>query len=183
MKKTFLITALALLTVTAFGQTFGRVNTTELVQLAPEADDARTKLQAKSKDAQETYQDMVDEFNKKLDAYQKGAANFSDAVKATKEKELNEINQRVQEFGTNVQQELAQSEQVLFQPIYEKATNVVKELAKKYGLTIVFEEGSFPYYDTDAVKDLTPEARKGMGIKEGRTLESLQAELQAQQAK
>ncbi|MCQ2174399.1 MAG: OmpH family outer membrane protein [Bacteroidales bacterium] len=181
MKKTLLIAAMAFMTVSVFGQSFGRVNTTELVQLSPEADEARAKLQTQGQDAQQTYQDMVDEFNKKYEAYQKGVSGFSEAVRATKEKELNEINQRVQEFSANVQQELAQSEQALFQPIYQKATGIVKDLAKKYGLTLVFEEGSFPYYDEAAIKDLTPEARKSMGIQEGRTLESLQAEMQAQQ--
>lgn len=181
MKKIFLITAMVLVTATAFGQKFGRVSTTELVQLCPEADEARNVLKVSSQEAQDTYKDMVEEFNKKYEAYQQNASKWSESTRAAKEKELSEIQQRIQEFSANVQQEIAQQEQKLFQPIFEKASKAVEELAKKNGLTLVFEEGSFPYIDKAQCVDLTPEARKIMGVKEGRTLETLQAEMQAQQ--
>ena len=44
----------------------------------------------------------------------------------------------------------------------------------------VFDTGSALYFDESAVVDLTPAARKSLGIKDGRTLEQLQQELQAQ---
>lgn len=170
---------MVLVTATAFGQKFGRVSSTELIQLCPEADQARTTLQASSKEAQDTYQDMVDEFNKKYEAYQSKQATMTESIKAAKEQELTEIQQRIQQFGQNVQQELAAQEQKLFQPIMEKANKAIEDLAKKNGLTAVFEEGSLPYIDKAQVIDITPEARKIMGVKEGRTLESLQQEMQA----
>ena len=44
----------------------------------------------------------------------------------------------------------------------------------------VFDMGTALYFDESAVVDLTPAARKSLGIKDGRTLEQLQQELQAQ---
>ena len=46
----------------------------------------------------------------------------------------------------------------------------------------VFDVSTALYFDESAVVDLTPAARKALGIKEGRTLEQLAQELQAQQA-
>ncbi|MBR1887911.1 MAG: hypothetical protein IJ813_05540, partial [Bacteroidales bacterium] len=47
-------------------------------------------------------------------------------------------------------------------------------------LTALFDSTQALYFDESKVIDLTPEARKALGIAEGRTLEALQAELQAQ---
>ncbi|MCQ2177817.1 MAG: OmpH family outer membrane protein [Bacteroidales bacterium] len=181
MKKILLITALVFATVAAFGQKFGRISSTELIQLCPEADKARSDLQVVSQEAQDTYKDMVEEFNKKYNDYQQNVANWSASRKESAEKDLDRIRQNIQEYSQNVQNEIAQKEQELFQPIYEKANDIITKLGKKYQLVAVFEVGSLPYIDEAQIMDLTPEARKEMGVAEGRTLEALQAELQAQQ--
>ena len=64
-------------------------------------------------------------------------------------------------------------------PIMEKAQKAVQDLAKAQGIVAVFDSGSALYFDESAVVDLTPAARKALGIKDGRTLEQLAQELQA----
>jgi outer membrane protein len=64
-------------------------------------------------------------------------------------------------------------------PIYEKAQNVINALAKGKGVAAVFEKGTFLYLDPAQLVDLTPDARVALGIPEDRTIESLQAELEA----
>ena len=66
-------------------------------------------------------------------------------------------------------------------PIQQKAVEVVHKLAKECGFIYVFEEGSLLFVDEAQSVDLTPAARKALNIPEGRTLESLQQELQAKQ--
>ena len=87
---------------------------------------------------------------------------------------------RIQEFQSNISQELQQQQNQLQAPIYEKANKAVQELAKAKGLTALFDSSQALYFDESKVSDLTPEARKALGIAPDRTLESLQAELQAQ---
>ena len=163
MKKIIVIAAMALLTLTASAQKLGRVNFTELYQLAPEADAAREQINAMQNEAQETFSSMV-----------------TAAIKDAKEKELMDIQNRVQEFQQTISQELQQKQAELMNPIMEKAQKAVQDLAKAQGIVAVFDESSALYFDQSAVVDLTPAARKAMGIKEGRTLEQLAAELQAQ---
>ena len=67
------------------------------------------------------------------------------------------------------------------QPIYQKVNETVQELAKKGGYIYVFDVSSLVYYDASQSFDLTPDARKALNIPADRTLESLAAELQAQQ--
>ena len=183
MKKILLIAATAFAAVTAFAQPkFAHVNSTELVQLCPEMDKARETMTAASNEAQETFNDMQAEFNTKYQTYQSKASTWTQAVRESKEKELTEIQQRLQEFSQSVQAELQQQEQQLMQPIYQKVNETIQELAKKGGFVFVFDVQNVLYVDAAQSTDLTGEARKMLGIPEDRTLESLAAELQAQQA-
>ena len=181
MKKIFLVAAMALFTLGAWAQPkFAHVNFTEPVQLMPEADAARTTMAASSKEAQDTFNDMQAEFNSKYQAYQQKASTWTPAIKESKERELTEIQQRIQEFGQSIQAELQQQQEQLMAPIYKKAQDTVAELAKKGGYIYVFDRNSVLYLDESQSADLTAEARKALNIAEGRTLEALQAELQAQ---
>ena len=56
---------------------------------------------------------------------------------------------------------------------------MVSELAKAKGVAGVFEKSSLLYIDETQMVDLTPDARVALNIPEGRTLETLQAEMQA----
>ena len=182
MKKIIVIAAMALLTLTASAQKIGRVNFNELVQLMPEADAARQTMQAASQEADETLKSMYEEYQSKVTVYQQKSSTWSASIKETKEKELYEIQQRLQEFQQTVQQELQQQQQQLMAPLYEKAQNTVRDLAKAKALTAVFDASSALYFDEETTVDLTPEARTALGIAEGRTLETLQQELAAEQA-
>ena len=181
MKKIVLIAASALIAMSAFAQNkFAHVNFSELVQLCPEADEARTKIAAASREAQETYQAMVEEFQTKYQQYESKAATWSDSIRSSKERELQEIQGRIQEFGQSVDAELQQQQQTLMAPIYQKAKEAVDQLAKAGNYIYVFDINSLLYYDESQSTDLTPAARKALNIPEVRTLETLQAELQAQ---
>lgn len=182
MKKIFVIAAAALVSFAAMAQPkFAHVNFSELVQLMPEADQARATIQASSQEAQETYQAMVEEFNSKYQTYQQKVSTWTPAIRESKEKELTEIQQRIQNFEQSVQAELAQQQQTLMAPIQKKAMDTVTELAKKEGYIFVFDLSQVLYFDPAQSTDLTPAARKALGIKDGRTLETLQQEIAAQQ--
>ena len=161
---------------------FAHVNFSELVQLMPEADQARATMAASSKEAQETLQAMQEEINNKYSQYEQKVSTWSPAIRENKEKELTDLNRRAQEFYQNIQQELQQQQEQLMAPIYQKAQEALNTLAKEGGYVYVFDRPSALYIDDTQSTDLTPVARKALGIAEDRTLESLQAELQAMAA-
>lgn len=178
MKKLFVLALAAFAGLSLQAQTFGRVNFSELVALMPEMDQAREVIAASQKEAEETYSAMLEEFQSKYSQYQQKQATWTAAIKESKERELSDMQNRIQEFQSNISQELQQQQNQLQAPIYEKANKAVQELAKAKGLTALFDSTQALYFDESKVIDLTPEARKALGIAEGRTLESLQAELQ-----
>ena len=180
MKKILLIAAVLLIGVAASAQKFAHVNFQELVQLMPESDQARAVIQESQKNAQESYQEMMNEFQDKYAKYQQNVNSYTPATRKTKEDELTQIQQRIQEFSQNVEQELQEQQQKLMEPIYKKAQEKMNEIAKAGGYIFVFDRGSVLYIDEAQSTDITGECRKALGIPESRTLESLQAELAAQ---
>lgn len=182
MKKFFLIAASVLVAMSAAAQTKSAyVNLNELIQLMPEMDAARTTMTAAQKEVQETGQAMMQEFQTKYTQYQQTAANSSQSVREVKEKELTEMQTRIQEFEQSAQQELQQKYQQLLAPINEKAVKTVSDIAKAAGYAFVFDASQYIYVDPAQAVDITAQARKALNIPEGRTLETLAAELQAQQ--
>lgn len=185
MKKFILITAAAVITLSASAQNlkFAHVNFNELVMLMPEADSARAQMEVSQKEAQDTYRTMVEEYQSKAQKYQQNSSTWTAAIRESKEKELADISNRIQEFDQSIQQELQQQQQQLMAPIQQRAVAAVEKLAKEGGYIYVFEKASMLYVDETQSVDLTPAARKALNIPDGRTLETLQQELQAQAQK
>ena len=181
MKRMIIIAAMALASLAATAQDFkfAYVDMNELIMLMPEMDAAREQLQAAEQEAQETYNARVEEYQTKLQQYQQKAETWTATIRESKGAELQQIEYRIQEFNQAISQELQQTQQQLQMPIVEKAQNVVSELAKANGVAYVIDKAQLLYIDPAQGIDLTPEARVKLSIPEGRTLETLQAELQA----
>ena len=181
MKKIILIAVMAVMSVAASAQNlkFGYVNFNEIVMLMPEMDAARATLEENQKTNEEILMSMYQEYQTKMQDYQAKAATWTSAIRESKEKELMDIESRLQQTQQSLQQEMQQLQSSLQAPIYEKAQTTVQEIAKAQGLAFVFEESSLLYIDPAQGVNLTTEARKALNIPEGRTLEALQAELEA----
>ena len=183
MKKILTICAALFVAASAFAQTkTGYVNTTELIQLQPAMDTVRTQLESAQKETYETYQAMIEEYQTKATTFQQKQASWTPAIKESKQKELNEIGNRIQEFEQSANQDLQQMQQTLQAPIYQRVNEEIQKIAKVKNLAMVFDIASVLYIDPAQSIDLTPELRTILGIPEGRTLQSLQEELQAKAA-
>ena len=182
MKKILLIAAMAVMSVAASAQNFkwAYVDFNELIMLMPEMDEARATLDENQKTNEEILVAMYDEYQTKMQQYQQKAETWTPAIRESKEREIMEIQSRFEQTQQSLQMELQQLQQSLQAPIYEKAQNTVNELAKAQGIAFVFEKSSMLYVDPAQGVDLTPEARTALNIPADRTLEALQAELQAQ---
>ena len=184
MKRILMIAAMAVMSAAAFAQDFkwAYVDFNEIVMLMPDMDSARATMEENQKTNEEILMAMYDEYQTKMQQYQQKAESWTPAIRESKEKEIMEIQSRLEQTQQSLQQELQALQQNLQAPIYEKAQKTVSDLAKAKGLSVVFEKSSLLYLDPAQGTDLTPEARKALNIPEGRTLETLQAELQAKAA-
>ena len=169
MKKIVLL-AFCVLSFSALSQAqnlkFGHLNTNELISLMSERDSAVVKLQAHQTDLEETLEGMGTEYNNKVNEYQRKQNEWAPVVLETKQRELQELGQRIQQFQQNAQQEMAQLQQTLMTPVIEKAQNAITKVAKSNNLVYVFDTsvGALIYFDDAVSLDLLPLAKKELGI-------------------
>jgi len=171
MKKiTIILVCLAAFGLSANAQAlkFGHINTNELISLMSERDSALVRLQAYNNELVETMQGMEDEYNAKYTEYNRKQAEWTNAVRETKEREIQELIQRINQFQQTAQQEMNDMQNVLMNPVVEKAQNAIEKVAKANGLTYVFDlaAGSLIYFDDQSSLNLLPQAKKELGIPE-----------------
>ena len=150
MKKVLKLTlavVCVMFSTSLFAQKIGRINSQDVVVNMTEFKEAQTQIEALAKDLQAQAETIQVEMNNKLQEYQKGAETMTDAVRQLKEKELNDLNTRLQEFNQVAQQELQKKEQELMEPIIKKANEAISEVAKAGGYTVIMESGSMVYFD------------------------------------
>ena len=135
MKKLFLIAAMAVMSVAASAQTlkWAYVDFNEIIMLMPEMDSARATLEENQKTNEEILMAMYEEYQTKAQQYQQKAESWTPAIRESKEKEIMEIQARLEQTQQSLQQEMQQLQNNLQAPIYEKAQNTVNELAKAMG--------------------------------------------------
>ena len=166
MKKVLKLTlavVCVMFSTSLFAQKIGRISSQEVVVNMAEYKEAQTQLEALAKDLQAQMETIQVEMNTKIQEYQKGAETMTDAVRQLKEKELNDLNTRLQEFNQVAQQELQKKEQELMEPIIKKANEAITEASKAGGYTVSVETGSMIYFDEAQVKDITPEVKAKLG--------------------
>ena len=166
MKKVLKLTlavVCVMFSTSLFAQKIGRISSQEVVVNMAEYKEAQTQLEALAKDLQAQMETIQVEMNTKIQEYQKGAETMTDAVRQLKEKELNDLNTRLQEFNQVAQQELQKKEQELMEPIIKKANEAITEVSKAGGYTVIFESGQMIYFDEAQVKDITPEVKAKLG--------------------
>ena len=166
MKKVLKLTlavVCVMFSTSLFAQKIGRINSQDVVVNRAEFKQAQTQIEALAKDLQAQAETIQVEMNNKLQEYQKGAETMTDAVRQLKEKELTDLNTRLQEFNQVAQQELQKKEQELMEPIIKKANEAISEVAKAGGYAVIMETGSMVYFDEAQVKDITPEVKTKLG--------------------
>ena len=168
MKKVTKILALAmvLFATQSFAQTkIGHINMQELINLMPERDSAVVKLEKYAKELDETMQGMQQEFNTKYQTYQQKSATWTAAVLEDKTKELQGMQERLQVFQQNAQQEMGQLQQQLYAPVFEKANKAIEKIGTEGGFTYVIDlsAGAVIFKGASSI-DLLPMAKKELGI-------------------
>ncbi len=165
--RTFFV-ALFILTVgfaNAQSPKFGHIDIQALIQIMPERAVAATTLEKETKDMEGLYGDMQAELQSKFEEFEKLGTDASDLVKNAKATEIQDLQQRVQSFNQQAQQQLQQKRNELLQPIFEKAQTAIGEVGKEMGLLYVFDisSGVVIYKSNDSV-DVLPLVKTKLGI-------------------
>jgi len=136
---------------------FGHINIQQLVAELPEKKAADAQLQAEAQKLQDQLKVMSDDLEKKYADYMAQRDSLPDLIRATKEKEIQDLDTRIKQYNQMAQQTLAQKEQQLLQPIIQKVQNAIEEVGKEKGLIYIFDISSqVVVYHSDQSIDCGP---------------------------
>jgi outer membrane protein len=104
----------------------------------PESKQIESDLKAYNTQLEAQLKSKYAEYQAKGEAYQKGEATMTDVVKADKQKELQSLQQSIQEFQRSAEQSLQQKQQTLLKPALDKLQKNIDAVADENGFTYVF---------------------------------------------
>ena len=164
--KLTLVVALALSSTSLFAQKLGRINKQELIAVMPETQDAQTKMQAYVKDLQEQMETLQVELNNKVADFYKERENMAEGVRNVREQEIQDMQNRLQQFNAWAEQEINKKYAELMEPVIKKAEDAIAKIAKAGGYTAVFDLSvpTLAYFDESAMTDVQPQVRAELGI-------------------
>lgn len=155
----------------ASAQKFGRVDLAAIVPNMPEYKTALANLEAYGKDLQEQIEAIQVEFNTKYLEYEKNVSTYSDTTRQMKERELQEMQQRIIDFQQIAQQDMQQKEAEELTPIYTKASEAVNKVASAGGYLAIFNTANnepasagLAYFDSTSLTDITADVKRELGI-------------------
>ncbi len=167
MKKTLIAMAICLF---AFGGNamaqknikLGHINSQELMQIMPGRDSVQTVLQKEVADLEEQLKMMQAEAEKRINDYTANQAGWTDLIRQTKQREIQDMGARIQEFQENAQKQLQEREAELTKPIIDRAKKAIEDVAREGNYTYIFD-GAALLYSQDS-EDVMPLVKKKLGI-------------------
>lgn len=135
------------------------VDVSEIMTKLPAMLEAQKQLDKLSQTYQADYKTMGDEYQAKLKKYDAEAATVTDAMNAERQKEVADMEKRIQDFGQTAQKELQTKEADLMKPIEEKVKLAIQKVGKAKGFQYVLNSAGLllaegPNLTVDVKKEL-----------------------------
>ena len=142
------------------------VNTAEILDVMPDKAKAEKDLEKYYDELQNQLQTMAKEYQTKMQDYDANQATMSNLVKQSKEKEILDLQSRIQQFQLNAEDEFANKRAELLKPILDKIQTAINNVGKEKGYTYVNDlaTGAAVYVGDDAI-DCTKDVKAKLGIK------------------
>jgi outer membrane protein len=143
MKQFLLFTALIVGSLTfAQAQKFGHVDAQDILLNLPERADAQAEIEMQAAQYEQEMLRMQEDLQTRFADYQANQESWPAAIREQKERELQALDQGLQEFGATVQNELAGAEQKLLLPMIERVRQAIEEVGAENGFTYLFDTSS-----------------------------------------
>jgi outer membrane protein len=162
--KTLLIAAILFLGVNevAMAQSkIAHVDINEIMTKMPAMLEAQKQLQKIGENYQSEYKVMGDEYQAKIKKYAAEAETATPKVNEERQKEVQDLERRIQEFGQSAQKDLATKEADLLKPIQAKLKAAIQKVGKAKGFQYVYDSAALLLADGT---NLTADVRKELGF-------------------
>ena len=170
MKKTLIAFMVCLLAFSGAAMAqknvkLGHINSNDLMQIMPGRDSAQTVLQAEVTELEATLKSMQAEAEKRYNDYVANQAGWTELIRQTKQREIQDMAARIEEFQKNAQEQLQAREAELLKPIIDRAKKAIEDVAKEGGYTYIFDAGTAALLFDEGGDDIMPLVKKKLGLK------------------
>lgn len=170
MKKTFVKFFLLTACIFAFGgvsaQKFGHIDFAKLFVVMPGQDTIQEKFRQYADGLRVQLEAMQIEWETKITDYQSKSSTMTDLIRRTKEKELQDLQGRIEAFQQQANIDLQNKETELTAPLIERAKKAIQDVANENGYTYVFNSAEGLLLVAPPSDDIMPLVKKKLGIKE-----------------
>ncbi len=169
MKK---LTKVLVLLVMAFGisyganaqtQKIGYVDSQSIIDLMPEGAKIQQDLQTYYGELQAELQAMATEYQNKMRDYEANSATMSNILRQSKEKEILDLQSRIQDFQNNAESDFAAKQEELSKPMLDKIKKAIDDVVKAKGLAYVFEKTVILSIGDTGI-DITADVKAKLGL-------------------
>tara|TARA_B110000285_G_scaffold235260_1_gene315930 strand:+ start:1285 stop:1782 length:498 start_codon:yes stop_codon:yes gene_type:complete len=126
----------------ASAQKFGHVSAQDILMEMPERTTAQGTIEAQAGEYEAEMMRMQQDLQLKFGEYQEKGETWPAAIRQQKERELQALDQGLQEFGATVQNELATLEQQLLMPMIERVQEAINDVGSENGFTYIFDSST-----------------------------------------
>jgi outer membrane protein len=167
LTKAIFVLSIFSVSVAAKAQTpkFGHINSADLIQLMPETKQSDSTLRKFGESLDGQLKTMTAEYQSKLQRYQTSRDSMPDAIKAVKEKELEDLGNRIQDFQQTAQESIQKKKEDIYGPILKKADQAIKDVAKEKGYTYIFDTSAGTVLYAEPSDDIIGQVKTKMGLK------------------
>ncbi len=144
----------------------GLVDFGSILEAMPETTAARNQLKEVSDKYDAEYKKLGEEFNRQVTEFQNMSENELPAIKERKTREINDYQQKIQQFEQTAMQDLQKMQNDLMGPIQQKIAQAIESVGREgnYSLVQMYDPQLTLYYAAP-VEDVTPAVKAKLGVK------------------
>ena len=151
--------------VSAQAPKFGHIDLQALIQVMPERATAETEFNKFQGELEDIFGEMQKDLRTKMAGLEQLGDSVSEIKRNAKIAEIQDMQQRIQNYQQNAQQQLQQKQNDLLKPVFDKAEKAIGEVAKEKGLIYVFDIGTkVVLYKSNESIDLLPMVKVKLGL-------------------
>lgn len=151
--------------IKAQGLKFGHINSSELIQAMPQTKQADSALKVYGGSLDSQLKGMTAEYQNKLQIYQGKRDSMPDAIRTYKEKELEDLGNRIQDFQQTAQESIQKKKEELYGPVLKKAETAIKDIAKEKGYSYIFDTSLGTVLYAQDSDNLLAQVKTKLGLK------------------
>ncbi len=166
MKKLFVILTVAGMTFggNTWAQKVAHINLNDLLLLMPERKKAESDIQEYAKTLETQMRTMNAEYESKVQDYSSKESIMTAPVKADKQKEISDLEDRIRNFQNTAQESLQKKQNELLEPMINKAKKGIEDVAKENSYKMVVDSSQGVLLYSDPSDDIMNLVKKKLGL-------------------